>query len=94
MLGSYVGQEEWKLEKHKGISIGVYIFLKDGKHLVIKISNNRQSWYRKKNNFTDNYKNVIITIIIIIIIIITTTTHTHNFNDSYKCDEDPDQVVR
>ena len=22
-----------------------------------------------------------------------TTTQTHNFNDSYKCDEDPDQVV-
>ena len=31
---------------------------------------------------------------IIIIIIITTTTQTHNFNDSYKCDKDPDQVVR
>ena len=23
-----------------------------------------------------------------------TTTQTHNFNDSYKCGEDPDQVVR
>ena len=37
---------------------------------------------------------IIIIIIIITIITIITTTQTYNFNDSYKCDEDPDQVVR
>ena len=47
LLGSYAGQEEWNLERHKAISIGVDILLKDGKGLLIKISNNRQSWYRK-----------------------------------------------
>ena len=34
-----------------------------------------------------------IAIILPTIIIIIITTQTHNFNDSYKCDEDPDQVV-
>ena len=37
---------------------------------------------------------IIIIIIIITIITIITTTQTYKFNDSYKCDEDPDQVVR
>ena len=47
LLGSYTGQEEWKLERHKGISIGVDILWKDGKRLLIKIFNNSQSLYRK-----------------------------------------------
>ena len=37
-------QEEWKLERSKAT---VGILLKDGRHLAMKISNNRQSWYRK-----------------------------------------------
>ena len=41
LLGSYAGQEVLKLERRKGISIGVDILLKHGRHLAMKISNDR-----------------------------------------------------